>query len=319
MCEKLCNIEKSGIFVLNERENNIHIQTFICNDARANVFYLHGYAAHGNRPILKKMSEDFNSKGLSFITFDFHAHGHSETNCRAFLENYDYLVNDALCVILNHYTKNKNIPFYIIGHSCGGGVGILLSHIFTEETKLYSTKYYIENKEKIDNIGTYFKGLIMLCPVIKLTYLSDICIHCFDRLASWIPKFEIPKIMFDEDILVIRNWKDQEYIKYVFEDGYPYNMEGLSYGGNIKFKTLATILNMSLQIQSIIKTTHYPWLIFHDPHDIIVMYGGSKLFYDKSPSMDKNVIDVHNGLHDLMVNEYNSIMDTTLQWIHERL
>lgn len=94
------NLPKTTEFVYNERGQRLHVRTSwpASGSPQALVVLLHGYAAHINRPSYGYMQDRFNQRDIAVVGIDFHGHGHSE-GMRALVGNYDFLVDDVLCVV----------------------------------------------------------------------------------------------------------------------------------------------------------------------------------------------------------------------------
>jgi hypothetical protein len=134
-------------------------------------------------------------------------------------------------------------------------------------------------------------------------------------LAYTLPRFSIPRWLFDENAQNHVTWSNADYISYIVEDGYPENPNGLSYGGNIQFATLYSVLCLGQKVQQTLEHASYDWLLFHDPHDTTVNIGGSRLFMSRSPSHNKRLITVEGGLHDIIANDTKCIIDGCIDWL----
>jgi len=107
---------------------------------------MHGYAGHCSRPTQGYLQEYFTKRGISFLSFDFHGHGRSQ-GVRGLVQQPEDLFDDALAVLLHFYHKKLlTTPFFIMGHSMGGGVSILLSQLIHSNKSKFSTRFYEENK-----------------------------------------------------------------------------------------------------------------------------------------------------------------------------
>lgn len=138
------NLAQSEEYVTNSRGQQLHVRTSwpAYSKLRGLVIFLHGFGSHANRPLQRHLSQSFNSMGLAYAMFDFHGHGYSEGE-RALVYSPDDLVDDVLCLLKAIYADEKNekrrvahkyflnnhapsdIPFFLLGHSMGGGVAII--------------------------------------------------------------------------------------------------------------------------------------------------------------------------------------------------
>ena len=63
-------------------------------------------------------------------------------------------------------------------------------------------------------------------------------------LASIMPYAKMPTCIMDDNDYNCCIWKYNNYIQYILDDCYPNNPNGLTYGDNIQFGTLSSILQM---------------------------------------------------------------------------
>ena len=115
--------------------------------ARGWVIFLHGLNAHCCRPVHSYLAKLLSLQGYGLLALDFHGHGRSQ-GVRAIVEDYRELIDDALLAVLalhgetgdaqtyrrderllgvEHLVHNQNthnLPFFLIGHSMGGGESI---------------------------------------------------------------------------------------------------------------------------------------------------------------------------------------------------
>jgi hypothetical protein len=64
----------------------------------------------------------------------------------------------------------------------------------------------------------------------------------------------------------------------------------------------------------------YPFLIMHDPCDAVTRYSGCVKFKQaaSTPSVDKKLLEMQGGLHDVLANDLEGSVDTILQWMGGR-
>ena len=336
-CSKYINAPKTEEYIINNRGQRLHVRSTIPTESikiKAAILSLHGYGSHSNRPPHLYLANKFVNAGYIYITMDFHGHGYSEGE-RGLVENHIHLVDDALCVLISLY-KNKTdninincnlskIPFYIMGHSMGGGIAILLSTLLSNCDKadeLYLlSKLYKDNEHVIHkNIVPYFRGSIFICPAICIN-APFILRCCLLRVLSCIiPKSSLPVFIFNENKYNHLVWTSSRYREYLKQDGYPSNPNGLNYGGNIMFRTLISIMLLGENIQNIITYTNFPFIILHDSNgDIVVPVNGSIQLIDKSPSKNKIFIDIVDGLHDILDNKVDETSEILVDWLEKQM
>lgn len=311
------SLPDSGHYVTNSRQQTLHIQYKPADQPKAIIFFLHGYGSHGSRPPHRYLGEYFTRQSYSYASFDFQGHGRS-SGPRGIVQSPDDLVDDGLAVLLEFYQKMSiNLPFFIFGHSMGGGTGLLLSYLLSSENPIFTTPYFQENQEFItQNLRNSFRGCVLFCPVIRLKKMSSFVRSLtVGALASIFPSGNIPTAIFNENDYNDTSWADPEYRTYIFDDGYPRNPHGLSYGGNIQFRTLNTLLQLAEINVSILESTSFPWIVFHDPADASVPFDGSELFLSSSLSSDKRIVETPGGLHDIVANQIEEMALKSLAWV----
>ena len=64
----------------------------------------------------------------------------------------------------------------------------------------------------------------------------------------------------------------------------------------------------------------YPFLIMHDPGDAVTRYSGCVKFKQAActPSVDKKLLEMQGGLHDVLANDLKRSVDIILQWVGDR-
>ncbi len=90
---------------------------------RGGVLILHGFAEHGGR--YNHVIEALLPRGFSVMTYDHRGHGHSGGR-RVFVERFGEYVADAE-VALELAVRRMPQPLYVLGHSMGGVVALLLA------------------------------------------------------------------------------------------------------------------------------------------------------------------------------------------------
>ena len=71
------------------------------------------------------------------------------------------------------------------------------------------------------------------------------------------------------------------------------------------------------KVQTDISKINFPFIIFHDPEDLVVLYKGSiKLMNESNTTIDKkHLYALTNAKHDLFSNRLSVIVKLTLEWI----
>jgi alpha-beta hydrolase superfamily lysophospholipase len=328
------NLQNTERYIINNRNEKLHTRHFYTDKypPKAIIICLHGYGSHINRIIYKNLYENLTNNGYSFIGLDFHGHGYSDGE-RALVKNYVHLIDDALCLLLDIFTNipnrygfqvpqvfQKKTPFYIMGHSMGGSIAILTSLLLNvPNTVTFTSTFYKENKDTIQTqIAPFFKGTILLCPAVELINLPFVNTIVNQLSFSYTSNYSIPKFIFDESKYNSSIWSCPKYLKYIEDDGFPNNPNGIGYGGNIKFGTLCSILKLSETVKKNIERINFPFIVMHDSiGDIIVKSSGSKLLIDNSKSRDRIYIEIKDGLHDILANKKDETIKHILKWLNK--
>ena len=312
------NISKSNHYVYNSRNQRLHVKIYYNrqfeNHHKGYIFVVHGYGSHINRPNYHSVYTQIIQKGYICVCIDFHGHGYSEGR-RGFIEKYTNLVDDLFSLIQTVFGYNKNpyyldpyiekickLPFYLMGHSMGGGVSILLSIIFC--------------KYKLQDINAYYRGMILFSPLSRLPIPNGIG-NILKIISNIEPTLCIPSEIYDENIDFSKSIKDANILEYILDDGYPRNITGLSYGGNIMFGTLYSLYELCTAIQNNLSVINQPLLILHDKSDDTTLYKYSEKLISCVNTSNTKLMNV-NGLHDIMLNEPETASHIIIDWLEQQ-
>lgn len=324
--EKCNNSTKTEFFVENSRHQRLHfrIDTPESNSV-ALIVFLHGYGAHGNRSALKTFKNVFLKQSYAFLSLDFHGHGYSE-GTRGLVGDYEDLIDDVASLLLalyGNFEKRKSftpikeckLPFYLVGHSMGGGATIMMSHALTDID--FAERICVQPDSITSYVAPFFKGSILFCPLVEVN-VPPVANAVVDLLSFLFPLYSIPSWIFDENNYNHLIWSETAYIDYIKKDGYPNNRRGLSYGGNIRFKTLATLIHFSKEIQKILRDTTFDFVVFHDPDDVTCKFDGSLKLESISRSSCKELISCAGLKHDIIANDSNLSSEKSVDWLLSR-
>lgn len=333
------NSPNSGEFVINAAGSKLHVRTKWPMNAVSNIIiFLHGYASQSNRPTQRYLASQFNTLETAFVTFDFTGHGFSEGQ-RGLIRSPDVLIDDALSVLLalfgcasidceleRQLLGDEPVSVFVMGHSMGGGVAILLSHLLsqTQDLPSYFTPFYQQHFDFLRyKIARKFRGAIFICPVVLLSSIPSIIrTYTIGLLASLLPAdYLLPSFFFEEVSSMQKSWASAKYRDYISADSYPKNPEGLTYGGNMYLRSLISILELADLVQSVIPALDFPFLVLHAPEDAIVSYQGSLLLLEKTIRIEherKSLITTPNMLHDIVANDAVNITTLIMNWVGDR-
>lgn len=287
------------------------------------VIYIHGYGAHSNRPHVQTMAKQLREANYGMITFDFHGHGYS-TGKRCYIDKYEHLIDDAFSVLFNlfffklqyYQTEiDSKLPFYMMGHSMGGCVSLIssliLSHSFDMEHNLM-TPYIVDNAIALQSISKRFSGLILFAPLISLPISEMLIKYIIKPLTMCCPNECFPQWVVDENDANYLCWSNKAYRKYIEYDGYPKNPYGLSYGSNIKFKTLLSLYEMCEAVNSSTLHLNVPVVIYQDEHDTTCKYEFTVKYFHEKCKTSFRLEKVIDGFHDILANKTNDAIQNVL-------
>jgi alpha-beta hydrolase superfamily lysophospholipase len=339
------NLPKEVNFAMSPNGHKLHFRSTWPKSSQSHsipkgfILSLHGYASHSSRPIHEYLANQWSLRGYVYLVMDFHGHGYSE-GVRGLVESAEDLINDALTVLFAHTVPIpfldfkveqtlKDLPFYIMGHSMGGGTAIILSHLMHSAANgnadnpnaLFHTTFSTSNEasKSLLSVAPLFKGAILFCPVVDIGLNWFVRAAVVTPLSIFAPETSLPEF-FASDIGHKSIWASDRYIEYILNDRYPMNPSGLSWGGNIRFGSIGALLDLSDRVQSILSDVKYPFVIFHDKTDSLCKFSGSELMLQSSqtPESDKQLCHVENALHDILANKLEEAFEMTANWVETR-
>ena len=261
-----------------------------------------------------------NDNNINYITFDFTGHGYSDGE-KGYINNSRILIDDVIIILLYLYNNkfiHSNMSFFIMGHSMGGGVAIAISDLLTYGEKSIIKSQLLENNmETLNKIILSFGGLILLAPLIKFNHQDSL-----SKVNYYLSKIlsNIPTFIFDENKYNDKIWKNKKYREYIEFDGNLFNKNSISYGNNIKFKTLSSFYELSNLICDRIHFISCPFIVLYDSYkDIIISKNSIDLLMNNSISKNKEYIHIEDGLHDPLANEQEIVMNYILSWLKKQL
>lgn len=327
------NEAKSDEYVVNNRGQKLHLHChWPKGDVKAFVLFSHGYASHGNRPTHRYVEKHLANYGIAYITLDLHSHGYSEGAIRCLVEDENDLLDDVLCALLaltstqissashNLHRTAPATPFFLLGHSMGGGVSLCTANIIVHGGKaVCQTKYASYHLQLIaDQLESYFRGCILLAPLVKLYQIPDWLVTIFTPIAQTLPSLPLPTFFRNDEHALRLNWISERYIAYIKSDTRPEN-HGLTYFGGIRLGTAHSLVRLTELVQSSISQATFPMLFFQDPDDGVCNIQGSRLFMDQAPSEDKSLIEIPDGRHDPLANHLDVVTELMGDWVCDHL
>ena len=92
----------------------------------------------------------------------------------------------------------------------------------------------------------------------------------------------------------------------------------LGWNGRMRWATAASFARVAAHLPEAMQGLRAPLLVMHDPLDQVCDFAGSRELINASPSADKTLLKVPEGLHTLLLNEGPFIVDTAARWLLQR-
>lgn len=328
------NLARTEEWTMNSRGQRLHLRSrWPSGDAKAAILSLHGYGAHCSRPTHEYVATELTGRGFVYVTLDFHGHGYSE-GIRGLVEDPLHLVDDVFSALAALYAEDattaRNVDrplvglrLFVMGHSMGGGTTLLVSNILQHGTDAATPvpPAFTGNRTLFDEtVRPAFSGAILACPVVDMGVSPIVQDWLVGSLAWWLPRGSVPTWIMNENDSNHLVWASRRYRSYIHADGYPNNPEGLSYGGNIYFRTLSSVLQLARHVQATLAQASFPFVVFHDEAgDIVVPAAGSARLVREAPCTAKTFEPVPGGLHDILANRVVEFTTKTIEWLDSRI
>ena len=333
-CTEAINLPATEFFVVNDRQQRLHLRfSWPPSSPESVLLVLHGYGAHSNRPPFRALCEAFVAEGIGVISLDFHGHGYSEGE-RAFVESPSHLVDDALCALLAFCSPQSGLAckmahsganvrrIFVMGHSMGGGTALVVANILQHGARaLCKTEFFTTHEAAFArDVCLLFRGVMCLCPVSGGAVLPSLARAAVDGVLWMFPRSSVPAEIMDENSTNCQVWASDEYRRYIEADGFPANPSGLSFGANMRFGTILSVLSLGDLVRATVTQASFPFLILHDPrNDVILPFEGSLAFVVDAPASDKELVTLASAWHDPLANRPVTVIKILRDWILARM
>lgn len=252
---------------------------------RGSILVVHGYAEHSGR--YEGLAQKLVEHGFQVHAFDQRGHGGSEGH-RVLVPSYQHLVTD-LHLVVQHFQR-KDAPFFILGHSMGGGV---VAH--------YAAQYQPE----ID-------GVVFSSAALALPDPPGFLLRTISGITSKLmPKGPVPKAFYDLDATAISR---------IPEEVDRYDQDPLVYRGPILNRTAWSLNCMVEEIDEKMRDIRVPALIIHGEADRLTSMEGSQKLSMQCGSSDVTFKVFPEGYHELFNDLCREEVITELRvWLRERV
>lgn len=264
---------------------------------RGVVVFIHGHGSNINRPFHPHIAKALIADGFVYGTIDLPCHGFSD-GLRTYVPSHTLFVDSVERYIEalfeeqhsgpDFYVPKPNaaeditrldagrLPVYLIGHSMGGAVAMLLG-------------------ERLKRSRFRFAGSVLLCPLITIKEIPQAAFTLVKWIGAqfpydFIPLKSKPKIPADE------------YMKFIqFDANIASNPHGLGDNQPMRYGSLASFVRFVEDISSLITEVDYPFVVVHDRADTVVSVSGSEKLMQasKTSAQQKQFIEIDAG-HDFL-------------------
>lgn len=252
-------------------------------DIVGKVVIVHGYGEHSGR--YEHVAKALTDIGFKVYAFDHPGHGHSHGK--------KALVDDikAFAVNIKHFVEyvkqdDEKVKVFILGHSMGGALSAIYASHFAD-----------------DIAGVITTG----AAIYPASRLKGIALKFIKFFALHFPQFPTVKLStstLSEDQAVIDN----------------YEKDPLNYHGKVKFLTAISLSEIAEIIEEKGGNATVPILILHGAEDKLSEPAGSKFFYDKISSTDKEIKFFPEMKHEILNSpQKEKVLDTIKEWLLKRV
>jgi alpha-beta hydrolase superfamily lysophospholipase len=247
---------------------------------RGVVVIVHGFNSHSGYYawVAQKLVE----RGLAVYAPDLRGRGKSDGE-RFYVQKFADYVNDVSAVVRLARSREKGLPFYILGHSAGGVVACL---------------YTLENQK--DLAGLICESFAFQVPA------PDFALAVFKGLAHVAPHAHVLHLKnedFSRDPAVVQAMNNDPLIAHETQPT----------------QTLAEMVRADERLKNELPLITLPVLILHGMLDKATKPSGSQFFYESAQSTDKTLKLYEGAYHDLLNDiDKETVMADITGWLAAR-
>jgi acylglycerol lipase len=258
----------------------LNVLTHKIDNPKLILIHLHGL--HSSFQFTYDCPEEFHNRVSIFkkgnivsYGLEFNGHGKSDGK-KAYLNNFDSLVEDLNCLVSYVSKYHNNLPIYLLGESLGGSVAI---------------KYSYLHKKKI-------KGIILLSPLFDFSKNLSYCSTLFLLRLSYIyPSFNLGLILSKGDSSV-----NEEYNKILKNNQY-------SYSKRLTLCSVRECYKYCNWWRKNIKKMDIPILTFHCKKDNIASFDATEDFNNLCVNSFNEYISYEGTNHSILVPKNDKDFD----------
>lgn len=250
---------------------------------KALCFISHGYAEHGGK--YAHVGEYLLKEGIGVTALDHQGHGRSQ-GIRADIKKFEFFLHDVDKLIEIIREEHPDVPFFLFGHSMGGGIAAV---------------YATQHQEKLN-------GVILSGPAVKVgADVSPLLKRVSGFLSVVAPNLGV--LPFEAEQIS----RDPKVVE-------AYKADPLVYHGKMKARLGYNLLRVESLFKEKAVYCRLPVLCMHGTADKLVEPASSQMVYDSVGSRDKT-IHFWEGLYHELVNEpeQEQVLQMVLEWIKERM
>ena len=248
---------------------------------RGVVVIVHGFNSHSGYYawVAQKLVE----RGVAVYAPDLRGRGKSDGE-RFYVQTFADYVNDVSAVVRLAKSREKGLPFYILGHSAGGVVACL---------------YTLENQK--DLAGLICESFAFQVPA------PDFALAVFKGLGHVAPHAHVLHLKnedFSRDPAVVQAMNNDPLIAHETQPT----------------QTLAEMVRADERLKNEFSLITLPVLILHGMLDKATKPSGSQFFYEATQSGDKTLKLYDGAYHDLLNDvDKETVMADITRWLDTRL
>jgi acylglycerol lipase len=243
----------------------IHYRTWRPADAaskpRAVVVIVHGFNSHSGH--YTWVGEQLSASGLAVYALDLRGRGKSDGE-RYFVDKFDHYVSDVAMFVTLAKEREPGLPVFLLGHSAGGVV---------------SCVYTIEHQAEL--AGLICESFAFQVPA------PDFALAALKGLSHLAPHAHVLKLKnedFSRDPKVVAALNDDPLIAHEVQPT----------------QTVAEMVRADERLKKSFPLFTLPLFILHGTQDKATKPSGSRLFYERAGSTDKQLKLYDGHYHDLL-------------------
>ena len=261
----------------------IFYRSLVPEKALSGLIILHAYAEHSGR--YEEVMKFLSIRGRAVFIPDHRGHGR-EAKILGDIQKLDLVIEDIRALHQEALRRVPGVPFFILGQSMGGMLGLLYARRFQEE----------------------LKGMVLCGALAKLPdYVSPFLVKIsgiVSKLFPLLPLQEFDYTKLSRDPAVIRGLEE----------------DPLYYKGKIRARTGFELLNGIRKAIDGLGDLKLPVLILHGGEDVNVEPEASEVIFEKISSSDKTK-KIFAGLRHEIMNEpeKQEVLKVIGDWIQKRI